>query len=182
MVENGSQSLKRNVRLFRLPLTASCNTFYLTLLRLPSAVHHKPICFSTMTQHWSWFVQVATVVLEFEECVLLFPQEKKWIIPNYGAPTWSKLSAQIHSCIHASVGTYIYKLGISISVRYSKFFVVNFPSRNSSVVTSMRTWRSIRTEVHEGLWSHYRTKFSDRDQWQYHNSICNGFILESIHQ
>jgi hypothetical protein len=106
-------------------------------------------------------VQVATVVLEFGECVLLFLREKKWVIPNYGAPTWSKLSTQIHSCIHAYVRMYVHKLGISISVRYSKFFVVNFPSCHNSgcnfdenlveYPTNRSSRRIISTLLHEVL-------------------------------
>ena len=151
LFENGSQSLKRNNKLFRLPLTAVPSIFYLTSLRSS---------FCCASQTCLFLNNDATLNLICASCYCcsgirgmcsIIPTGKEVGIPNYGAPTWSKLSTQVHSCIHASVRTYVHKLGISISVRYSKFFVVNFPSRNNSAVTSMRTWRGIRTEVHEGL-------------------------------
>lgn len=153
MVENRNQSLKRNIKLFRLPLTAGSSTFYLTLLRSPFCCASQPCLFLNNDAALELICASCYCCSGIRGMCSIIPTGKRsglcqttvrQLDPNY-------LPKYIHAYMHPYVRMYVHKLGISISVRYSKFFVVNFPSRNNSAVTSMRTWRSIRTEVHEGL-------------------------------
>jgi len=150
LVENRSQSLKRNVKLFRLLLTVSSSSFYLTLLRSPICCASQPCLFLNNDAALDLICASCYCCSGIRGMCSIIPTGKE---VGYTKLRCANLILTIYAntFMHTSVRMYVHKLGISISDRYSKFFVVNFPSRNNSALTSMRTWRSIRTEVHEEL-------------------------------